>query len=100
MPRPRSCDDLKREALFWWPDEILGREAHASIIPRLINTQDRFISLLHVADSSPYAWKEILPQTSDLPGNLFLKHLIVLSDLGGEPLKRLSRDCRQSLSTT
>jgi hypothetical protein len=97
MPRPREYDDLKGEALCWWPDAILERQRDASVIPSLIGTQDKFISLLHVADSAPDAWKAVLPKTKGLPANLFLKHLMVLSDLGGEPLKRLKTELPGSL---
>jgi len=55
MPQPREYDDLKGEALCWWPDAILERQRDASVIPSLIGTQDKFISLLHVADSAPDA---------------------------------------------
>jgi hypothetical protein len=100
MARAREYDDLKNAALCWWPDEILHRQKDASIIPALIATQDKFISLLHIADSAPDAWKVILPRTTGLPANLFLKHLMVLSDLGGEPLKRLKTELPGSLQGT
>jgi len=100
MPKPRAYDDLKGEALCWWPDAILERQRDASVIPTLIGTQDKFISLLHVADSAPDAWKAVLPETKGLPPNLFLKHLMVLSDLGGEPLKRLKTELPGSLQGT
>lgn len=98
MTKPREYEDLKREALCWWPDAILAQQQNASVIPMLIATQDKFISLLHVADSGPDAWRVVLPKTRGLPPNLFLKHLIVLSDLGGEPLKRLKTELPSSLS--
>jgi hypothetical protein len=68
------------------------KEQEASVIPRLIQSQDKFISLLHVADSRPDGWRPVLAQTADLPANLFLKHLMVLTDVGGEPLKRLKTE--------
>jgi len=85
----RSYADLRRNALNFWPSALAEREQEASVIPRLIESQDKFISLLHVADSSPDCWKSILAQTTNFPANLFLKHLMVLTDMGGEPLKRL-----------
>ena len=97
MSRPRRYDDLKEQALCWWPDAILEKQKDASVIPMLISTQDKFISLLHIADSTPDAWKAVLPRTTGLPPNLFLKHLMVLSDLGGEPLKRLKTELPGSL---
>jgi len=97
MTKARDYDDLKAAALCWWPDKILDRQKDASVIPRLIETQDKFISVLHVADRAPDAWKAILPETTGVPANLFLKHLMVLSDVGGEPLKRLKTELPHSL---
>lgn len=85
----RVYDELRKNGLMFWPSALATREKEASVVPRLIETQDKFISLLHVADKSPVTWKEVLPSTNGLPANLFLKHLMVLADLGGEPLNRL-----------
>jgi len=92
MAKGRSYSDLKSQAVNFWPLELAEQEKNASIIPRLIETQDKFISLLHVADSHPHAWKEILPNTTQLPPNLFLKHLMILSDIGGEKLQRFKSE--------
>lgn len=92
MATPRSYDDLRSEAVNFWPAELAKRERDSSVIPLLISTQDKFISLLHVADNSPDGWKAILPKTTQLPANLFLKHLMILSDLGGEQLQRFKRE--------
>jgi hypothetical protein len=87
-PKITSKDLRKRAALFW-PAELTKREATNSILPLLLKSQDKFISLLTVADASPTAWKEVLRATADFPSNLFLKHLMILADVGGEPLKRI-----------
>lgn len=92
MAKTRSYDDLKAQAVIFWPRELAEKEKDASIIPRLIGTQDKFISLLHVADTAPDGWKTILPQTSGLPANLFLKHLMILSDISGEQLQRFKTE--------
>jgi hypothetical protein len=88
MSKRRSYKELKKNAVIFWPVELADKEQAASIIPILIDSQDKFISLLHVADSSPGCWKDILVNTSKFPANLFLKHLMVLADVGGEQLKR------------
>lgn len=92
MAKGRSYKDLKSQAVNFWPLELAEKEKDASIIPRLIATQDKFISLLHIADSQPHAWKDILPKTTHLPANLFLKHLMILSDIGGEKLQRFKTE--------
>lgn len=88
MSERRIPDDLKEHALIFWPAQMAEKERTTSIIPLLLKTQSKFISLLHVADKDPFCWKTILSVTKKLPPNLFLKHLMILSDLGGEKLKR------------
>lgn len=89
---PRSIEDLEHQAVKFWPAVLTEREQKASILPRLIESQEKFIGILYVADGSPAAWKEILAVTAGMPANLFLKHLIVLSDVGGEKLQRYRTD--------
>lgn len=84
----RSVSDLEEHAVHFWPAILAEREQTTSIIPRLIETQEKFIGILYVADGSPTAWTDVLTATAELPGNLFLKHLIVLADVGGERLQR------------
>ena len=93
----RNLSDLEKNALRHWPTEIIQEEKDLSIIPKLINSQDKFISILNVADSTPFAWKDILEATSQMPSNLFLKHLMVLSDYGGEKIKKIKQEIRTLL---
>jgi len=88
----RKLDDLEANALKFWPDRIAEMERNSSIIPKLIETQDKFISLLNIADAEPYAWKKVLATSKQLSANLFLKHLMVLSDIGGEKLMRFKTE--------
>ena len=87
----RKLDDLAANALKFWPEKIAEMERDTSIIPKLIETQDKFISLLNIADAEPFAWKQVLA-CSQLAANLFLKHLVVLSDIGGERLMRFKSE--------
>ena len=84
----RTLKDLEANAINFWPKALADRERASSVIPLLIASQEKFISLLHVADKTPAAWKQILSAASALPGNLFLKHLMILCDVGGEQLDR------------
>jgi hypothetical protein len=88
----RDIQDLENNALKFWPQEIAEKEKNSSIIPKLIETQDKFISLLNISDASPFKWKDTLLSTRTLSGNLFLKHLMVLSDIGGEKLMRFKKE--------
>lgn len=88
----RKIEDLEANALKFWPERIAEIERNSSIIPKLIETQDKFISLLNIADAEPFAWKKVLANSKQLSANLFLKHLMVLSDIGGEKLMRFKTE--------
>lgn len=86
----RTPQELLQNAVRFWPRELMDREVVASIIPLLIKTQDKFIGLLDISDARPDAWKDTLQNSKELSANLFLKHLMVLSDVSGERLRRLN----------
>lgn len=90
----RDIDDLENHAFKFWPTALAEREQTTSIIPKLIESQEKFIGILYVADALPIAWKDVLLATDGMPANLFLKHLIVLSDVGGEKLQRFRTNIR------
>jgi hypothetical protein len=85
----RTLDELKQKAVRFWPDELKQLAADESVLPLLIESQDKFLSILKMADTTPEAWVQALP-LSTLSGNLFLKHVMVLSDLGGEALNKVA----------
>lgn len=87
-----SVSDLKKTALIYWPVELAEKEKLSSIIPLLIQTQESFLSVLRIASKDPFAWITALDLCDELYSNLFLKHLCVLSDVGGENLKRFSSE--------
>lgn len=88
----RAIEDLEKSAIKFWPADIAVQEKNISIIPKLIDTQDKFVSLLNISDANPFIWKQTLMATKSLAGNLFVKHLMVLSDIGGETLMRLKNE--------
>jgi hypothetical protein len=85
----RTLGELKEKAVLFWPREIIEKEASVSILPLLLKTQEKFISILNLSDSAPDSWKKLVDVSDEIKGNLFLKHLMVLSDLGGEALNKL-----------
>ena len=91
----QTVDELAKNACNYWPTELVKEVADKSTLIPLLETQDTFLNLLKVADASPYAWKEALTQNKALSANLFLKHLMVLTDIGGERLQRYSNDFHQ-----
>jgi hypothetical protein len=86
----RSVEELEQVASKFWPRELSKQEAELSIIPKLLETQDDFISILRVPVSGVEGLFDIV-DASTLPANLFLKHLVVLADFGGEMLQRVNR---------
>jgi len=70
----RTLAELKEKAVLFWPPEILEREASVSILPILLNTQEKFISILNLSDSSPDSWKKVVDVSDEIKGNLFLNN--------------------------
>lgn len=87
----RTYEQLEEVASKFWPDELSEMEAKISVIPLLLQTQDQFVSILNIETTDLDSLFEIV-EASILPGNLFLKHLVILSDFGGEMLKRVSNE--------
>lgn len=87
----RTPEQLRQHASLYWPHELFqGRRADTPlVISRLLETQEIFLSILGIADREYDSWRRILQETS-LPANLFLKHLMILADVGGEIFKRLT----------
>ena len=88
MVNPTNVDELRENAVIYWPAEIAEKEESSSVIPLLLETQDLFFNVLDTNSSDPCAWIQVLESIEDLQPNLFLKHLCILSDIGGENLKR------------
>lgn len=86
----RSIDELHSVAALWWPKELSEEDASVNIIPRLVETQDKFLTILKLSDQTPFQVLDVL-KVSCFPINLFIKHLCILADYGGEPLQRLGR---------
>lgn len=85
----RTIEELRKNAVFHWPDAIILKSLEGSTLPLLIETQDYFLSVLKVSTKSPTSWKDTLAECAGLSGSLFLKHLMILSDLGGEALNKI-----------
>lgn len=84
----RNINELRAKASLWWPDELKRQNALANILPLLIKTQDDFLRLIVLSKNQPFQLFELI-QAANYPANLFLKHLVILADFGGEPIQRL-----------
>lgn len=87
----KTFEELEQAASKFWPSELSEMEAKLSIIPLLLKTQDQFISIISVETPNLDRLFEIV-EASSLSANLFLKHLVILADYGGEMLQRVSNE--------
>ena len=90
----KTFEELEQSASKFWPSELSEKEANLSIIPKLLETQDQFISILSIETQNLEKLFGII-KASNLSANLFLKHLVILADFGGEPLERVSSEFKK-----
>ena len=86
----RQIGELEKNAILWWPEHLCSANATISVIPKLLETQDDFLRIISLSKDNPFHVFDLL-SASKFPANLFLKHLCVLADYGGEPIQRLGR---------
>ena len=63
-----------------------------SILQYLLDTQEKFISILKLADKKKPNKLFALLDASSIDYHLFMKHLVLLTDLGAEQLQRINKD--------
>lgn len=91
----RTIDELEVHACKWWPREVREEAQKISVLQTLLDSQEKFISILKLADkSSPTSLFELI-DASKFSYTLFLKHLVVLTDFGGEPLQRVNKNFKE-----
>lgn len=90
MEYKRTISELRSKAVLHWPEDILHAAVELSVLPLLLKTQDSFISLLKIANRTPEAWRDAIKHNTDLSGPILLKHLMVMTDVGGEALNKLT----------
>lgn len=88
----KTIKELESNACLYWPNHLAKAAADISSLPILLKTQDQFLSILKCSDKEPISWLKTIKSMSTLPANIFLKHLMVLSDVGGERLQRIAKD--------
>lgn len=89
MSYNRDINELEKKSAKWWPDSLKAKTAEISVIPLLLESQDSFISILRLCKDDPAQIFTLL-EAANFPANLFLKHLVVLADYGGETIQRLN----------
>lgn len=90
MPYRRTLKELEPHAVLHWPEDCLLKYKEMSVLPLLLKTQDSFLSLIKCASKTPTSWINALGHCGELNEQLFLKHLMIISDIGGEALNKLT----------
>ncbi len=90
-PYQRTVEELEKLASKFWPPALSEKEAELSIIPKLLETQKGFVAILGVPVPDIDGLIRVVNESA-FPGNLFLKHLVVLADVGGEMLNRINAE--------
>lgn len=88
----RTLEELEQHACKWWPREVRVEAQRISILRTLLDTQEKFISVLKLTDKNTADNLFKILDASNFAYNLFLKHLIVLIDFGSEPLQRVNKN--------
>ncbi len=87
----KTFEQLEAVASKFWSSELSEMESKLSVIPLLLKTQDQFINIVSVETPSLEKLFTVI-ESASLPANLFLKHLVILADFGGEMLQRVSTE--------
>lgn len=90
----RSIIELRTQAALWWPEELKNKNALANVLPLLLKTQEDFLRLIVLSKNDPFQLFDLI-KVAKYPANIFLKHLAVLADYGGEPIQRLGRSFKE-----
>lgn len=88
----RTLEELEQHACKWWPREVREEAQKSSILHTLLDTQEKFISVLKLTDKHDAKKLFNILDASNFAYNLFLKHLVVLTDFGSEPLQRVNKN--------
>jgi hypothetical protein len=59
----RTIADLESKAAIFWRTALVESEQATSIIPKIIETQEKFIGILCTSEKSPTAWKDAIAIT-------------------------------------
>lgn len=94
----RTVPELRKLASMFWPSELSEEAAKLSVIPILLETQDEFIAILSVPVPNLRNLFQVV-NASSFSGNLFLKHLVILADFGGEQLQRVNSNFEMLFSS-
>ena len=87
----KTVEELQENAVRWWPVEIMKTAASVSPAILVKASHSDFLKTLVELPSEVTEVRAALRKVS-MPFNLFLKHLLILADFGGEQVKRIHLD--------
>lgn len=85
----RSPDELEQKAVKYWPAELSEQEAEQSILPILLRDHDKFLEILSQDFDDIHELFERI-ENSTIAANVFVKELALVTDIGGETMKRVT----------
>lgn len=88
----RTMEQLEKYACKWWPKEIREYADQFSILQTLLDTQEDFICILKLIDRDDAKSIFRFIRDAKISMKCFLKHLMILTDVGSEPLQRMNND--------
>ena len=89
MSYQRTVSELLQKATVFWPADLSKEAFEQSVISLLLETQDLFVAMLNVPVNDINGLFDVINVSAFSP-HLFLKHLLVLTDFGGEMLQRVN----------
>ena len=90
----KTVEQLQENSVRWWPSDILKTAALISPAVMIKNSHPIFLKTLVELPTNVTDVREAL-HSIPMPFNLFLKHLLILADFGGELVKRIHLDRRK-----
>ncbi len=87
--QPQIPDDFDPRGDVFWPHELIRDMDSADILPTLIETQSKFLAILQFSSIKPDTWKQFLEIYGRMSAALFLRHIMLLSNIGNASLGKL-----------
>lgn len=88
--KKRSLKQLQSTGLLRWPESLLAAAKHASVLDKLLESHNDFMKVCAGEAFNLNAWPDGINNQQVIAPNLFLKHLMALTDIGGEALNKLT----------
>ena len=88
--KKRSLKQLQNTGLLRWPETLLAAAKNASVLDQLLESHNAFLQVCAGEAFNANSWPEGINNQQVIAPNLFLKHLMALTDIGGEALNKLT----------